>query len=45
MNKPKLTNDQINEIIEKYLGEHEVKVEFTDRDNKTNTYKEKIIVE
>lgn len=35
----------IFEIIEKYLGEHEVKVEFTDRDNKTNTYKEKIIVE
>lgn len=35
----------IFEIIEKYLGEHEVKVEFTDSENKTNTYTEKIIVE
>ena len=35
----------IFEIIEKYIGEHEVKVEFTDSENKTNTYTEKIIVE
>ena len=33
------------EIIDKYLGEHEITVEFTDSANKTNTYKEKIMVE
>ena len=35
----------IFEIIEKFLGEHEIKVEFTDADGKTNTYKENIIIE
>ena len=35
----------IFEIIDKYLGEHEITVEFTDSENKTNTYKEKIMVE
>ena len=34
----------IFEIIDKYLGEHEITVEFTDREGKSNTYKEKIIV-
>ena len=33
------------EIIEEYLGEHEISVEFTDNKGKSNTYKEKIIVE
>ena len=35
----------IFEIVEKYLGEHEITVEFTDSNNKTKTYKEKIMVE
>ncbi|AMD17141.1 hypothetical protein TL18_03360 [Methanobrevibacter sp. YE315] len=35
----------IFEIIDKYLGEHEITVELTDSENKTKTYKEKIIVE
>ena len=35
----------IFEIIDKYLGEHEITVEVTDSENKTKTYKEKIIVE
>ena len=35
----------IFEIMDKYLGEHEITVEFTDREGKSNTYKEKIIVE
>ena len=34
----------IFEIVDKYLGEHEITVEFTDREGKSNTYKEKIIV-
>ena len=33
------------EIIDEYLGEHEVTVEFTNSEGKSNTYKEKIIVE
>lgn len=32
----------ILEITGKYLGEHEIKVVFTDNQNKTNTYKENI---
>ena len=35
----------IFEIIDEYLGEHEITVEFTDGEGKSNTYKEKIIVE
>ena len=35
----------IFEIIDEYLGEHEITVEFTDSEGKSNTYKEKIIVE
>ncbi len=35
----------IFEIIKEYLGEHEISVEFTDNKGKSNTYKEKIIVE
>ena len=35
----------IFEIIDDYLGEHEITVEFTDSEGKTNKYKEKIIVE
>ena len=35
----------IFEIIDKYLGEHEVTVEFTDSKGKSNTFKERIIVE
>ena len=34
----------IFEIIDEYLGEHEVTVEFTDDKGKSNTYKERIIV-
>lgn len=34
----------IIELIEKYLGKHEIKVEFTDN-NKTSTYKEIVIIE
>lgn len=34
----------IFEIVDKYLGEHEISVEFTDNQGKSNTYKEKIIV-
>ena len=33
------------EIIEKFLGEHEIKVEFTDADGKTNTYNKTITIE
>lgn len=33
------------EIVEKYLGEHEVKVEFTGSDGETKTFTEKITVE
>ena len=36
---------EIFEIIDEYLGEHEISVEFTDSEGKSNTYKEKIIVE
>ena len=35
----------IFEIMDKYLGEHEVTVEFTDSKGKSNTFKERIIVE
>ena len=35
----------IFEIIDKYLGEHEVTVEFTDSKGKSDTFKERIIVE
>lgn len=35
----------IFEIIDDYIGEHEITVEFTDSEGKTNNYKEKIIVE
>lgn len=35
----------IFEIMDDYLGEHEITVEFTDSEGKTNNYKEKIIVE
>ena len=35
----------IFEIIEAYLGEHEITVEFTDSQGKSNTFKEKIVVE
>ncbi|RAP44237.1 MAG: hypothetical protein BZ135_08665 [Methanosphaera sp. rholeuAM6] len=35
----------ILEILDKYLGEHEIKVVFTDNENHTDTHKEKIIIE
>ena len=35
----------IMNIIEKFLGKHEIKVEFTDADGKTNTYNKNIIIE
>ena len=35
----------IFEIMDEYLGEHEITVEFTDSEGKSNNYKEKIIVE
>ncbi len=35
----------ILEIIEKFLGKHELKVEFTDADGKTNTYNKTIMIE
>ena len=34
----------ILEIIEKYLGQHEIKVEFTDNNNETKTYTENISI-
>ncbi|RAP53731.1 MAG: hypothetical protein BZ138_00050 [Methanosphaera sp. rholeuAM270] len=34
----------IMELLDKYLGEHEIKVVFTDSQNQTDTYKEKIIL-
>ena len=34
----------ILEIIEKYLGQHEIKVEFTDNNNETHTYTENITI-
>ena len=34
----------IFDIIDEYLGEHEIAVEFTDSEGKTNNYNEKIIV-
>lgn len=34
----------IFEIIEKYLGVHELKVEFTDSENNTNTYTENVTI-
>ena len=43
------TNDdltqEIFEIIDKYLGKHEITVEFTDSQGKSNNYKEEIVVE
>ena len=33
------------EILEEYLGEHEVTVEFTDSEGKSNNYTQKIVVE
>ena len=35
----------IFEIIEKFLGKHEITVEFTDSDGKTHNYNETIIIE
>lgn len=35
----------IFEILDEYRGEHEVTVEFTNREGKSDTFKEKIIVE
>ncbi len=35
----------ILEIIDKFLGKHEIKVEFTDADGKTNTYNKTITIE
>ena len=34
----------ILEIMEKYLGQHELKVEFTDNDNQTQTYTKNISI-
>ncbi|MBO7719808.1 MAG: hypothetical protein J6S29_06635, partial [Methanosphaera sp.] len=34
----------ILEIIERFLGNHELKVEFTDSNNKTNTYVENVTI-
>ncbi len=34
----------ILEIIEKFLGEHELKVEFTDSDNQTQTYTKNVTI-
>ncbi|RAP53732.1 MAG: hypothetical protein BZ138_00055 [Methanosphaera sp. rholeuAM270] len=34
----------IMELLDKYLGEHEIKVVFTDSQNQTNTYKENVII-
>ena len=31
--------------MEKYLGKHEIKVEFTGADGKTNTYNKSITIE
>ena len=36
---------EIFEIIDQYLGKHEISVEFTDSKGKSNNYKEKIVVE
>ena len=35
----------IMELLDKYLGEHEIKVVFTDNKNNTNTYKENVIID
>lgn len=35
----------ILQLIEKYLGNHKIKIEFTDANNNTNTYEEDIIIE
>jgi len=35
----------IFEIIEKFLGQHEIKVEFTNADNDTKTYTEEITIQ
>ena len=35
----------ILKIVEQYLGKHNIKIEFTDGDNNTNTYQEDIIIE
>lgn len=36
---------EIFEITDRYLGKHEITVEFTDSQGKSNSCKEKIIVE
>jgi hypothetical protein len=36
---------QIFEIVEKFLGQHDLKVEFTDNSNNTNTFEENVIIE
>ena len=36
---------EIFEIIDEYLGEHEITVEFTDSEGRSNTFNQKIIVE
>jgi uncharacterized protein YjbI with pentapeptide repeats len=35
----------IIELIEQYLGNHNIKIEFTDANNNTNTYEENVIIE
>lgn len=35
----------ILQLIEKYLGNHKIKIEVTDANNNTNTYEEDIIIE
>lgn len=35
----------ILQLIEKYLGNHKIKIEFTDANNNPNTYEEDIIIE
>ena len=35
----------IFEIIDKFLGEHDIKVEFTDNDNNTSSFEENVIIE
>lgn len=36
---------QIFEIVEKFLGQHNLKVEFTDNTNNTSTFEENVIIE
>ena len=35
---------KIFEIIQKFLGKHNIKAEFTDDKNNTNTYEEDVII-